>query len=451
MSTIAFDDLLDQLSSNEHRRVKRLLEANDIEFDDSDDWVRSTVFDGRAMNVRYQIDGDTCRYHCTCDQFQKTPEPPCAHVIAVLNTAELTERLDTEGLLLTPVRDTKPAEEPEPEPSYWKKAVSRVQAMHEQTPDHEAYWPSERQLMYMIDVSRTTSGAGLVIQTISRDRKRDGTWGKVQIAGISRRIADALADPLDRDIVSMLIGANAGGFYYDGFTSSHQHLLSPTLARTVMPMLCQTGRCMLPETDIDGVLHPLAWDPAGPWKLRLAVDADDRGDYVVTGELMRGEDRMGLNEPAMLTHAGFVFTKERVAPLDDAGAFEWIVLLRDTPRLQVPRDEISDLIGTLNRGKRLPTLRLPSELMLEEVSVPAKPRLRLRAPKRTPTSVDDRLRGDLSFDYGGTIVGSEDFAGGYSRSSGIAWCCATRMSSPPPPSDCGSLDSVSKPTATAKR
>ena len=288
MSTIAFDDLLDQLSSNEHRRVKRLLESNEIEFDDSDDWIRSTVFDGRAMNVRYQIEGEICRYHCTCDQFQKSPEPPCAHVIAVLNTAEHAERLDTEGLLLTPAKDATVAVETVPEPSYWKKAVSRVQAMHEQDVDHEAYWPSDRQLMYMIDTSRTTSGAGLVIQTISRDRRRDGTLGKVQIAGISRRIADALADPLDREIVSMLIGANAGGFYYDGFTSSHQHLLSPTLARTVIPMMCQTGRCMLPETDIDGVLFPISWDTGGAWKLRLAVDPDGRNDYVVTGELMRG-------------------------------------------------------------------------------------------------------------------------------------------------------------------
>ena len=114
----------------------------------------------------------------------------------------------------------------------------------------------------------------------------------------------------------------------------------------------------------------------------------------------------------MLTNAGFIFTRERVAPLDDSGAFEWITLLRDTPRLQVPKEEINDLIAALNRGKRLPALRLPSELMLEEVSLPAKPRLRLRAPKRSPTNTDDRLRGDLSFDYAGTIVGAEDFARG---------------------------------------
>ena len=258
--TIAFDDLLDQLSSNEHRRVRRLLESNEIELDDTDpQWVRATVFDGRGMNVRYQIDGEICRYRCTCEQFLKTPEPPCAHVIAVLNTAELAERIDTEGLMLTPDVERQPVAEPVPEPSYWKKAVSRAQAMSEPEVDHSAYWPADRQLLYMVDVERSRESGGLVVQTVARDRKRDGTQGKPQSAGISRRIADALSDPIDRNIASIMIGANAGGFYYDGFTSSHQHLLSSTLATALLPMMCQTGRCVFPETDIDGVLHPLAW------------------------------------------------------------------------------------------------------------------------------------------------------------------------------------------------
>ena len=427
MSTIAFDDLLDQLSSNEHRRVRRLLESNEIELDDLDpQWTHATVFDGRAMNVRYQTEGDICRYRCTCDQFLRAPEPPCAHVIAVLNTAELAGRIDSEGLMLTPAVEAKAVVEPTPEPSYWKKFVARAQSMTEPEVDHSAYWPADRQLMYMIDVERSAEGGGLVVQTIARDRKRDGTLGKPQTAGISRRITDALTDPLDRNIASILIGANAGGFYYDGFTSSHQHLLSSTLATALLPMMCQTGRCVFPETDVDGVLHPLTWDANGPWRLQLWVESDapvtalpdaeapatPTGDYTLTGTLIRGDERMALSEPLMLSKTGFVFTQQQVAPLDDSGAFEWIELLRGTPRLQVPREDVPELIKTLNRSRRLPQLKLPPELQMEEVVARARPRLRLKAPKRSVLSTDDRLRGELSFDYAGTVVAANEFSRG---------------------------------------
>ncbi|MBV8780530.1 MAG: SWIM zinc finger family protein, partial [Phycisphaerae bacterium] len=205
MASTAFHDLLDQLSTNEHRRVRRLMESNEIDFDENDNWVSTSIFDGRPMSVRFRVDEDSCQYSCTCEQYQKSPIPPCPHVMAALTTAEERGWLALDGVMLEPAGEQKPLEVA-PEPSYWKKAIARVQAMHENEPDHESYWPADRQLMYMLDTVRSSSGPGLVIETICRDRKRDGTFGKFQSAGISRRVADALSDPVDRDIAAMLIG-----------------------------------------------------------------------------------------------------------------------------------------------------------------------------------------------------------------------------------------------------
>ena len=180
-----------------------------------------------------------------------------------------------------------------------------------------------------------------------------------------------------------------------------------------MPMMCRTGRCVYGDTLSGTRLAPLRWDDQGAWQLQLSLNLDPAaGDYVLSGALHRGEEKMELSEARFVTRGGLVFLKDVVAPLDDSGTFEWIKLLKEQRALRVPKDEANDLVAELNRMTRLPALTLPSELEIMETQPKMRPRLRLRAPGRKPWGADDRLQGELSFDYEGLLVPDGDFSRG---------------------------------------
>jgi superfamily II DNA or RNA helicase len=302
----------------------------------------------------------------------------------------------------------------QPEGRYWKGAIGRLrQGIREAQSTAKNVWREGRELIYSIDVPGSQTGTGIVVETMHRDRKRDGTWGKLHPSAISRRIGDSMHDPADRQILALLIGANAGGYYYDGYSSAMRHLLSPAMADLLMPMICRTGRCVYNDAIASVKLPALKWDDQGAWHLELALNWDAVGnDYVLSGDLHRGTERKALAETRFITRGGFVFEKEKIAPLDDLGTYEWIRLLSDQRVLRVPKDEASDLVAELNRMTRLPMLTLPADLEIHETQPGMRPRLRLHAPGRKAWGNEDRLSGELSFDYEGLIVPDGDFTRG---------------------------------------
>src|SRR5258708_30930687 len=113
--------------------------------------------------------------------------------------------------------------------------------------------------------------------------------------------------------------------------------------------MCRTGRCFLRQpnaVDIDP--QPLEWDDAGPWRFHLNVEHNESaGTFALQGAFERGSERMPLSAPRMVLQGGHLFLNHRVAELDDAGAFEWIVALRKKPLVKVPAAEADELLAEL--------------------------------------------------------------------------------------------------------
>src|SRR5581483_5341932 len=113
------------------------------------------------------------------------------------------------------------------------------------------------------------------------------------------------------------------------------------------------------------------------------VTPDPNGKfYTVSGDLKRGDERLGLNEAALLVAGGLVFTRDRVARFDDYEAFEWVSLLQSNGVLTVPVKQKDELLKQLLRLPRLPRLDLPEELRFEEVKLPPRPRLKIKKADR---------------------------------------------------------------------
>ncbi len=215
----------------------------------------------------------------------------------------------------------------------------------------------------------------------------------------------------DREILSMLIGAGKN-YGYDGYDSYEQlagsYSLTPLLANTIIPRVVRTGRCFLPHATDATDLVPLAWDEGDPWKFVLEMRDVPHQSWTLMGRFRRGEERMEVTAPLLVTPGGFLISSDRVARLAEDAAIPWIASLRKSKPITVPTEEEDEFLADLLSSPILPALELPTELHFEEVMPRPRPCLKISRPKLRIGA--DRLTAELTFDYEGRSV-SENTAG----------------------------------------
>jgi hypothetical protein len=306
-----------------------------------------------------------------------------------------------------------------PKPLNWKKSLAGLRnEMEQRSAPRGITWPAERVILYVIDVSANLTGPELVLEIGYRTRKKDGDWSKPKFERIQLTQVPKLPDPADRQILSLLIGAREDTPYYSSYgynyyeSTPRRYRLSAPLQETLMPQVCRTGRCFLRRSPDDEDLQELHWDEGPPWEFWLKITLEPSGKrYLMGGELRRGEERLSLTTPVLLTRGGLVFWEGRVARVQDFGAFDWILLLRKSGPLPVAVKEKDNLLNELLRLPRLPRLDLPEELRFEEVTPTLRPRLKIKAPDRHRWG-SPLLRGELSFDYEGAVVAADQMERG---------------------------------------
>ena len=306
-----------------------------------------------------------------------------------------------------------------PKTPAWRSQLDLIRSrMRSETPERTgSSLAGQQQILYIVDAhaSLQWSTSGLVIEIAGRKRKKNGEWGKPQTRRIRPMEAEQLPDPADREIIALLLGAEGGspyGYGYGGYDgSSSQYKPPPAMQATLMRAICRTERCLLrPPSERYMPLQeptepPLRWDEGPAWELYLDVQPDaEQRQYTITGSLRRGEQRMALSEPIMLTPGGVLLTDTHAAPFEDFGASAWIETLRREGELVVPAADREELMRALLDTPRLPRLDVAEELRYEEVRGEPKPRLRVRSPERNEGHHPSRLVGELSFEYEDEIV-----------------------------------------------
>ena len=307
--------------------------------------------------------------------------------------------------------------EPGHRPLTWKEHLGALRYAMESAPvDTAPHWPPGREILYVLDPEVGGPDNGLVIDVYCRDPKRRGGFTLARRLGLRRSQLAALPDPVDRRILALLGGTrDPDHAWLDSDPSygmvSPRYLVPRELLDTLMPIVCATGRARLRRSPAEADLSPLAWDDGPAWVPRLDVRADDRtGYYIVTGSLHRGDERLELAAVALVAAGGVVVAGDRVARLDDGGAFAWIDHLREHGAVRVPQAQAGAFLEALLRLPRLPRLELPDELRYEEIAIAPRPRVRIRPGPRHWGS--HRLRATLSFDYDGTIVRADHAGAG---------------------------------------
>jgi superfamily II DNA or RNA helicase len=430
------------------------LDRRVVILDGDDELVRATVQGTNPYNVTlsYEVGPRELEVDCSCPYFQDRREP-CKHIWATVLAA------DDRGLLADAAAGHGPRVVPQdaergdwneldddddwppdtgrplvlPEavtrtlagrhgrragarkgkgPVSWTEQVGQVRHdMEREAARRGAAWPAGREVSYVADAQATGLQGSLVIDVACRERKKDGQWGKLRSRQLMRHALDTLPESDDRTVLTLLLGSDGdpGGTHsgyrsYDAMPNRFQ--LPAATQPTLMPMMCRTGRCLLRLKPGAGEPQPVRWDDGGPWELWLEI-IEAPGQYKVKGCLRRGEQRMALDEPGLLTAGGILICDGRAAPFDDGGAFAWVSLLREHGTVNVPADTGSQLLEAILSMPRAPKLALPASLHFEEVVAKPTPRVVVKRPTGR-WGWAGRLPAELSFDYQGAVVAPID-------------------------------------------
>jgi hypothetical protein len=290
-------------------------------------------------------------------------------------------------------------------PAPWKKHLKRVADVAVAPRTQFPPWPANAEIVYFLDVAKSRLSPGLVLTIASREPKKQSGWkynGK--LTPIYRSRISSLPLAVDREILSIL----AGGGSYNPFNPGHydpydrgtdSFTLPSELAQMILPRVLRTGRCFLPFGKDEPEGAPLRWDEGEPWRFVLEMHGSAAEGWRLTGGFRRGEQRMGISQPLLVTAGGFLVSADCVAPLTVDEGFPWIVFLRENSRIEVPEQDRAEFLSSLLSSPQLPRIDLPEELRYEEVTICPRPCLTITKPKLSYGA--DRLQARVSFDYEG--------------------------------------------------
>ena len=308
-----------------------------------------------------------------------------------------------------------PPRRPTPPPA-WQTFLSQV------TPTPEAIPPRALpagELIYVLDLVRSATSAGLLVELLTRDRKRSGAWAKPKPLTIGRNDIASLPDERDRRILDAICGApeayeyagspwgerSAGGPVPSAF------VLNPTLQRDLAQRLCETDRLMMRNlagaSDVAAAqLIRVVWDPQ-PAEFQLQITGDTQSGYTIGGAVRRDGSAHAFTEVLFVTAALILWRptapdgSARLAAFDTGGADRWMTGLLDIGTVTVPADQAAALLETLVTSDPS-RVECPDELRVDARVEPPQPCIRItRATDYRGFALPGaRLDARVSFTYG---------------------------------------------------
>lgn len=298
-----------------------------------------------------------------------------------------------------------------PKPPQWREMLTGIVNQRALMSNSRDAWPAKREILYIVDVAGSLRSSNLALWLYSRDRKGDGSYTRPRPLTLQLALIPRLPLAGDRELLAALSGAKPqywGGGMYEQLPLPC--VVPHPLAITVVPLAIRTGRCYLQTQAGTEEWAPLIWDDGGTWQFGLEIWRREH-EWIVAGALSRGEERMDVTSPVLITPGGLVFNANRVSPLAADTGFDWVSNLRKQ-EIKAPEKDGEDLVAALLCSPNSPPLSVPEELRFEELRFPPRPRLQIRAADPFRSGIA-RLRAHLSFDYDGRVVAATEEATGF--------------------------------------
>ncbi|HWC98443.1 MAG TPA: DEAD/DEAH box helicase [Candidatus Sulfopaludibacter sp.] len=408
-----------QLARGVQYQGQRLFEARSVRITDgASDHAAASVADGRLYDVHLMlIEGGQLLVKCTCANFRS--RSACQHLWAAILEADRERvledvrdvrylRIKADMDTLQPVRSftdqsqgrAAPAQTPQQAP--WKEYLTAIRHNVEEGQPGPHVWPSGLEIAYAIDLAGSRSASAMVVELYSRTLKKGGTMTAFKEFRVAPSQVQSLPDPLDAEIISLMLGGSDQYSYSYTYNSRYGASLATTarkalpglLATKILSMAAGAKRLML---NSEGRLIEAQWDDGEPWKLALQVRQDERDQWNVTGILRSGERTMPLAQPELILQSGFLVAGDRVARFDPQNAFAWVRQLRTLGRIPFPDRERDTVLAGLLDTPGLPPMELDEPLRFEERR--SQPGLGLRIIHKRDWN-GDYFEARLMMDYG---------------------------------------------------
>ena len=194
---------------------------------------------------------------------------------------------------------------------------TRLGELHEVLQRQVTAEESERDIVYEIDLSQSRAAGQLVLQTSQRQRRANGRWGKWKPLRIRGGRVDAILDPDDRELLTLLGGgiptetAAAGRMQASG-PSTYRYRVPDPLAVLLLPRLCETNRLVFFDPDGPDEAR-LTFDDGPAWDFRLALHEDsDASLWRLRGVFHRAEEEQELADARLVLAGGLFITRDSV-------------------------------------------------------------------------------------------------------------------------------------------
>ena len=401
------------------------------------DFVSAKVAGSEIYEVDLERDGNAVIFACDCPYFEEHRDV-CKHVWATLLQLEKSGHLQKwnasfpEKLVATesddsiddvPMDDFDLDEELEfiddslfdgkheesakrilaPQADSWQLLLSKMKRSEGQE-EHAPSWPLDREILYVLEYTRLSYGPSLYLRIDVRDRRKNGEWKKPKPLAMPQSRIQELPDPVDRDILSRLLGVNRDRWYYHPYETTYRFQPLRHDLLTILPIISRTGRFYF-RTPESGEGRAARWDEAGPWEFRIEAKPDEENHrYEIHGAFYRSGVRLGMEQAEHIFDEGILVQGESITPFQ--GSPRWISLFRKEGFFFVPSEEADQWIETMMQMPSPPRMELPEELCLQEIDAEPKPVARVRATPETWNA--SYLTGEVLFDYLGHLVGEND-------------------------------------------
>ena len=416
----------------------------------------ATVHGTREYDVTLTLDRTRLAVRCTCPFF--IDQDICKHIWAAILQASAQENFvvppsvelyeDIGGDVAAEFGHRPPAIARPTPPPPWKLFLSQVAPAKQFVPPRALY---TGQLIYVFDAARSAAAGMVVIDMMTRDRKKSGDWAKPKPLGILQQDVARLPDPADQRILDIVSGGSQL-FYSSGAYGQIPSAfgLNPTLQRELVPKLCETGRLLMRVTapgTTRSELVPIVWD-ATPAEFSLRIFDDRPNGYTVGGALYSGDQERSFSDAMYMTSALILWhgplsasspapsakspkppqrqfesplseaskapsakspsplseaSSPRFAAFDTGGADTWLARLIQMGPVTVPADEAPALVEVLAMSN-LARIECPEELRVEERRGAPVPVLRVTRANASRYPYSGRVDASLMFAYGSLEV-----------------------------------------------
>ncbi|HXG55496.1 MAG TPA: DEAD/DEAH box helicase [Vicinamibacterales bacterium] len=381
--------------------------------DTTGSYLSATVRGTRAYQVTIFPNEGGFTASCDCPFFSEHHDI-CKHIWATILAADQGGMLASYGaetwLDVAGERASPGAARTQTIPDQWQRFLGGVL---QQVAAGEAGPTAPRfingQITYALDRTQALQGQGVALTVLWRQRKKNGEWGKAQPLAVTQREIEQLPDPMDREILALLVGAvdEHPGDTYTPIQSRASFRLSGPLTDRALWMLASSGRLSLrtgPQHGDD--MTPVRADHGPPWAFRFEVTDTGDGSVQLFGFLERGDERLEVTEPQLVLASGHLIVRGTLARLNHGDAFTWLAELRRTGPATFPTGAAPALIEALVRSRVDPSI-LPSTLRYDVVETAPRPRLRVARDTRPAQARPGDLEAAVTFEYDGVIVAAD--------------------------------------------